>query len=232
MRLAPGGTPEHLATGVDGSLAADRRRRASSWCSDDRRRIRSVSHLRVAGHRDVAGDAARRWAPAPFELSPDGRWLVTTDTPTGAITFTDWRTGAQDVFRPPSRGARVPYQWRPGHVELWLPNGPGGPATTWIKTAGRRPRRGPRRRGSDDDRSSRADGAYWFSLKGVTYDEGIMVGLRRRSDGASVRGHGRGNAARRVLANAGRSDRGDGLDQHARAATTSTSSTRTRAEGR
>ncbi|HSS39195.1 MAG TPA: hypothetical protein VLT58_10535, partial [Polyangia bacterium] len=123
-------------------------------------------------------------ATFPGQLSPDGRWLVTTDYAAQTITFIDWRTGEQDVFRPrPWPNGSLYNPWRPGHGEFWLPNNQNGPPTTWIKKPG----------GAAVEVSGLAitlgnlqtdgtesiftpDAAYWFSLKGATYDQGVMLG--------------------------------------------------------
>jgi len=101
-----------------------------------------------------------------FDLSPDGRWLVTTDATGQQFTFTDWAAGIPDSF-----SATVPVSglvWRPGHDEIWQANDrlPDPFVTIW--KPGVAPAVFPGFLLEVPDSAGQApsftpDGAYWFS---------------------------------------------------------------------
>ncbi len=110
----------------------------------------------------------------PFELSPDGHWLVTTDYLAGVHDVHGLEDGCAGRLQRDALAQWVPPQWRPGHVELWLPNGPDGPPATWIKQPGVAPIEVPGV--AAHDRSYTADGIYWFSAADDSNNPAIMVG--------------------------------------------------------
>ena len=173
MRLAPGGSPEMVATAVDSFLP---------YVFDDGVLIvlgRATASPIISTYT-VLDAATLQETPLPtntngVDFSPDGRWLVTIDYMAGAITFTDWRTGAEDVFRPDPWPRANVYQWRPGHVELWLPNDQTGPPATWIKKPGVDPIEVPGIAGVGATMFT-PDGAYWFSQADATGNQPTVVG--------------------------------------------------------
>ncbi|HVT07376.1 MAG TPA: hypothetical protein VHO67_07950 [Polyangia bacterium] len=181
MRLAPGGTPERLATNVDTAsplstggdvLVVLSRATGDSFTS-------TYSLLDTATMQETPSPLGT----TPFQLSPDGRWLVTTDYMAETITFTDWRTGDQDVFQPRPFPHGYGYEWRPGHAELWVPNGQDGPSTTWIEQPGQDPVQVPGIAASLTNLQANGagsmftpDGAYWFSQADPMSNQGLLVG--------------------------------------------------------
>lgn len=169
MRLAPGGAPERLATGVtlvrpftvDGGVVLELMRPTADPAVD------TDAFLDTATLRETPSPLASHTF---FAISPDGHWLLSTDYATGAITFTDWQTGAQDVLQPTRAPINYGYQWRPGHDELWLPDATEQP-TTWIKTPGL-----PAVEVPGLGFGFTPDGAYWFSSRSPDYNQGLLVG--------------------------------------------------------
>lgn len=194
MRLAPGGTPERLATKVDRAspqIAGDDVLVVLERATDDPL-VSTYALLDTATMLETPSPLGT----APFQLSPDGRWLVTSDYMAETITLTDWRTGAQDVFQPRPFPHSYGYQWRPGHTELWIPNdqsGPqGGSSTTWIEQPGQDPVQVPGIAANLSNLQTNGpgsmftpDGAYWFSQADPMSNQGLLVG--RADDPAGAR---------------------------------------------
>ena len=115
MRLAVGSAPELVATGVD----------SFSWTARANSQLLTLS--RPAATADLTPDSLSfldtvtlQETPSPlgsrpFDMSPDGQWLVTADQVANDVAFVNRLTGAQEVVP----GFQL-FQWRPGHDETWL----------------------------------------------------------------------------------------------------------------
>jgi hypothetical protein len=190
MRLAPGGTPERLATNVETAApqVAGGRVLVVLGRTTGEPFVSTYALLDTATMQETASPLGT----TPFQLSPDGRWLVTTDYMAETITLTDWRTGAQDLFRPQPFPHGYGYQWRPGHTEMWVPNDQSGPSTTWILRPGQDPAEVPGIAASLSNLQANGpgsmftpDGVYWFSQADALSNQGLLVG--RADDPAGPR---------------------------------------------
>jgi len=121
-RLAVGGTPEVIATGVDSFVSVTtagaplfQLYRPATAPPNDMQPSQitpdTVSFLDTVTLQETPSPVSDRG----FDVSPDGAWLLVPDYVADDITFIDRATGAQQVI--PSV---TTYQWRPGHDEAWL----------------------------------------------------------------------------------------------------------------
>jgi hypothetical protein len=166
MRIAAGGAPELLASGVsyfapqttEGDLLLLARANADPTAT-------TYSFLDTVTLEETASPLGS----TPFTTSFDGRWLLAVDIGAGRGTFVERATGAEEVFDI-SALPGINYEWRPGHDEVWFLNGgfpqpsiliekPGAPSVTVAALAYAY---------MDDSHGSSLftrDGGYWFSSR-------------------------------------------------------------------
>jgi len=180
MRLAVGGSPERVATGVDSFqalattgatlLALSRPAPGVPANTTGTEPVQpipdAISFLDTVTLQETPSPLGNR----PFNLSPDGQWLMTADYIANDLTFVNRVTGEQ-AFIPSFVGV----DWRPGHDEVWL--SPPAEASDIIAIG--RPGASPRQiagrlfhvpradaaapQNVDEDGAFTPDGAYWFS---------------------------------------------------------------------
>ena len=176
MRIAPGGAPERLATGISyfappttegppllvlGRTTADPL-------------VNTFSLLDTVTLEETAlpADLTR------FELSPDRRWILTFDPATGRGAFIERTTGVRDSFEIPGYQGGF-YEWRPGRDEIWFPDGGYPDAKLWIKKPGEPVIEVAAMAYSFSNELGGSslftrDGAYWFSMRGMIDFRPIM----------------------------------------------------------
>jgi hypothetical protein len=176
-RIAPGGAAERLATGIgffgpattEGTQLLMLARPTADPTVNTFSIFDTVTLEETplpAGGTPVGGQR--------FELSPSGRWIVTSDASTGRTTLIERSTGAQEDVEIPAYQAGS-YAWRPRHDELWFFAGSQLEPAVWIKKPGQ-PLIGtpgmPYALANDlsGDSMFTGDGAYWFSSRGVDDD--------------------------------------------------------------
>jgi hypothetical protein len=146
MHVAPSGSPEQLATGIsglsgqttpDGALLLLNR---SSDAFAPRYSVldpitRQETALSVAPNRSWC-NSGNRSSPQDFDVSADGRWLLTTDSTARQFVFFDYRSGTKKaVAFPddlPTEAASFGSCWRPGTFEIWLTANPSDARTVWV----------------------------------------------------------------------------------------------------
>src|SRR4051812_4348495 len=130
VRLPPSDVPEQLATGVAGFL--------SSSTPDGILliliRATSDPSVRALSVRDplTGQETVLPFSTFP-QVSPDGQWLLYTDTASGSVTFFNFRSGALKTFPIPGLG---PYSfvypaWRPGTSQAWFTTVSDATPTVW-----------------------------------------------------------------------------------------------------
>jgi hypothetical protein len=176
MRIVPGGTPERLATGVGffASATTEGNRLLVLARTTADPTVNTFSIFDTATLEETAAPPG----VSRFELSPDGRWILTFDTATGRGAFIERATGVQDAFEIPGYQGGS-YEWRPGHDEIWFPDGSYSDAKVWIKKPGQPAIMVsamaislPNEQGGISIFTG--DGAYWFSMRGMIDFRPIM----------------------------------------------------------
>ena len=136
LRLAVGGTAEVVTTGVDSfavlptpgvPLLTLSRPTTKPTALPSEMTPDAISFLDTGTMEETPSPLGS----APFDVSPDGQWLITVDYIVSALTFVNRLTGAREVI--PSF---VLYEWRPGHDEVWLWNPQASSDTIAIRRPG------------------------------------------------------------------------------------------------
>jgi hypothetical protein len=136
VRLPPSDVPEQLATGIagfSGSLTPQGTLLTLSRATSD-------PNVQALSVRDplTGTETVLPFSDLP-NVSPDGQWLLDTDTSAGSLTFFNFRSGAQQVVALPDLGGYpfISSVWRPGTSQLWFTvRSYGATPAVWIVSPG------------------------------------------------------------------------------------------------
>jgi hypothetical protein len=189
MRIAPGGAPELLRTGIfsfSPHMTEGNPLLLLSRATDDP----------FVYSSSIFDTVTLEETPSPvqgqFSMSPDGRWLLTVDYRTGHVTLVERTTGVEESFDLPAfQFGGGNYEWRPGHTEVWFPTSQYPQTTTLIKKPGAPAVEIPGSAFTYGDESTgqasffTRDGTYWFSSRGMPSERPIVqVGSADNPTGA------------------------------------------------
>ncbi len=188
VRLPPSGVPEPLAAGVAGffgSPTPDGTLLILVRATPDP----SVQALSV---RDplTGAETVLPFSSAP-QVSPDGQWLLSTDTSSGSLTFFNVHSGAQQVVAVPGLAPNSFFSptWRPGSSQVWFTAGWDPTPTVWIVSPDGSSTSVPGVRlvevgnfGGWQQNPFTADGAHWFFTSSSFYTNTPLIEVGATND--------------------------------------------------